>query len=139
MEKKRLSVKFLISLPENNFIGQRNLMGYSPVGGKDSDMTEQLSTRTHTHKHCVAGSHTLKSIQESKARPGACKSAVLCLVAQSCPTLCDPMDCSSPGSSVHRGSPGRNTGMGCHALLQGIFPTQVSCIAGGFFFYHLSH
>ena len=27
--------------------------------------------------------------------------AVLCLVAQSCPTLCDPMDCSQPGSSVH--------------------------------------
>ena len=26
---------------------------------------------------------------------------VLCLVAQSCPTLCDPMDCSPPGSSVH--------------------------------------
>jgi len=34
--------------------------------------------------------------------------------------------------------PGRNTGVGCHFLLQGIFltqenPTQVSCIAGGFF------
>ena len=27
--------------------------------------------------------------------------AVLCLVAQSCPTLCDPMDCSPPGSSGH--------------------------------------
>ena len=27
--------------------------------------------------------------------------AVLCLVVQSCPTLCDPMDCSQPGSSVH--------------------------------------
>ena len=26
---------------------------------------------------------------------------VLCLVAQSCPTLCDPMDCVRPGSSVH--------------------------------------
>ena len=25
----------------------------------------------------------------------------LSLVAQSCPTLCDPMDCSLPGSSVH--------------------------------------
>ena len=34
------------------------------------------------------------------------------------------MDCSPPGSSVHRDSPGKNTGMGCHALLQGIFPTQ---------------
>ena len=26
---------------------------------------------------------------------------VLVLVTQSCPTLCDPMDCSLPGSSVH--------------------------------------
>ena len=31
--------------------------------------------------------------------------AVLCLVAQSCPTLCDLMDCSTPGSSVHGDSP----------------------------------
>ena len=46
-------------------------------------------------------------------------------VAQSCPTLCDPMDCSLPGSSVH-GIPGKNTGVGCHALLHGIFPTHGS-------------
>ena len=81
-------------------------------------------------------------------------------VAQSCPTLCDPVDCSPPGSSVHGilqakileywcvqslshvglfvmvidcsppgyvvlgDSPGKNTRVGCHALLQGIFPTQ---------------
>ena len=50
----------------------------------------------------------------------------MCLVAQSCPTLWDPMDCSLPGSSVHGDSPGKNTGVGCHALLQGIFPTQGS-------------
>ena len=37
-----------------------------------------------------------------------------------------PMDCSPPGSSVHGDSPGKNTGVGCHALLQGIFPTQKS-------------
>ena len=55
-------------------------------------------------------------------------------VAQSCPTLCDPMDCSPPDSSV-RGIllPGKNTGVSCHFLLQGIFLTQVlnwvSCIA----------
>ena len=28
-------------------------------------------------------------------------SVQFCSVAQSCPTLCDPMDCSPPGSSVH--------------------------------------
>ena len=47
------------------------------------------------------------------------------------------MDCRLPGSSVHGDSPGKNTGVGCHALLQGIFPTQgsnpVSHIAGRFF------
>ena len=34
--------------------------------------------------------------------------------------------CSPPGSSVHGDSPGENTGVDCHALLQGIFPTQGS-------------
>ena len=47
-----------------------------------------------------------------------------CLVARSCLILCDPMDCNLPGSSVHWDSPGKITGVGCHALLQGIFPTQ---------------
>ena len=51
---------------------------------------------------------------------------VLCLVAQSCPILCIPVECSLPGSPVHGGSPGKNTGVGCHALCQGIFPTQGS-------------
>ena len=45
---------------------------------------------------------------------------------QSCPTLWDPMDFSLLGSSVHRDSPGKNNGVGCYALLQGIFPTQGS-------------
>ena len=45
---------------------------------------------------------------------------------QLCPTLCDPVDCSLPGSSVHEDSPGKNIGVGCHFLLQGIFPTQGS-------------
>ena len=38
--------------------------------------------------------------------------------------LCDSVDGSLPGSSVHGGSPGTNTGVGCHFLLQGILPTQ---------------
>ena len=53
-----------------------------------------------------------------------CVCVCVCLVAQLCPTLCDSMDCSPPGTSVHGDSPGKNTGMGCHTLLQGIFPTQ---------------
>ena len=43
-----------------------------------------------------------------------------CMHAQLCPTLCDLMNCSPPGSSVH----GMNTGVGCNFLLQGIFTTQ---------------
>ena len=50
----------------------------------------------------------------------------VCLVAQLCPTLCNPMDCSSPGSSVHGDSPGKYTEVSCYALLQGIFPIQWS-------------
>ena len=40
--------------------------------------------------------------------------------------LCDPMDGSPPGSSILGDSPDKNTGVGCHALLQGIFLTQGS-------------
>ena len=47
---------------------------------------------------------------------------------QSCPTLCNPVDCSLPGSSVHWDSPGKNTGGGCCALLQGNFPIQGGCV-----------
>ena len=50
----------------------------------------------------------------------------MCLAPQSCPTLGDPVDCSLPGSSVHGDSPGKNSGVGCHALLQAIFLTQGS-------------
>ena len=39
------------------------------------------------------------------------------LVTQSYPTLCGPMDYSPPDSSVHGDSPGKNTGVGRHALL----------------------
>ena len=39
-----------------------------------------------------------------------------------CLTLCNPMRCSPPGSSVHGII--WNTGVGCHSLLQGTFPTQ---------------
>ena len=52
--------------------------------------------------------------------------AGLGFITQSCLTLCNPMDCSLPGSSVHGDFPGKNTGVGCLALLQGIFLTQRS-------------
>ena len=61
-------------------------------------------------------------------------------VTRPCPTLYNPIDCSLSGSSVRRDSPGKNVEVGCHALLQGIFPTQESnlhlmllALAGRFF------
>ena len=49
------------------------------------------------------------------------------LVAKSCcPTLCDPMDYSWPGSLCTWDFPCTNTGVGCHFLLHGIFLTQGS-------------
>ena len=65
-----------------------------------------------------------------------------CLAAQSCLTLCDPMDCSPSGSSVHGDCPGKNTGVDYHSLLQGIFPTQGSnpgLLHCRGILYHLSH
>ena len=47
---------------------------------------------------------------------------MLCLVAQRCLTLCSPVDCSPPDSSVHGDCPGKNTGAGFHALHQGNLP-----------------
>ena len=50
------------------------------------------------------------------------------LVTQLCPTLCDHMDYSPPVDRLlcPWDSPGKSTGVGCHFLLQGIFPTQAS-------------
>ena len=58
--------------------------------------------------------------------PNSAQNPVLCFATQLYLTLCDLIDCSPPGSSVHGDSPGKNTGVGCYALLQGIFPTQES-------------
>ena len=58
------------------------------------------------------------------------------MVAQSCLTLCDPV------TVAHQDSPGKYTGAGCHALLQGIFPTQglhPGLLHGRRILYHLSH
>ena len=61
--------------------GQRSLVGYSPWGCKELDVTAQLSTCMCTHTHT-------RTYQFSS-------------FAQLCLTLCDPMDCSMPGFPVH--------------------------------------
>ena len=51
---------------------------------------------------------------------------IIYLVAQSCLTLCDPIDCDLPVSSIHGDSPSKNIGVGYLAFLQRIFPNQGS-------------
>ena len=66
-------------------------------------------------KHSKCDEHMTPSLGST-----ASHQSTLCSVAQSCLTLCDPVDCSfCPWNS-----PGKNTGVGCHFLLYGIFPTQ---------------
>ena len=63
-------------------------------------------------------------------------------VSQSCLALCNPIDGSLPGSSVHGNSSGKNTGVGCHVFLQRIFPTQglnPGLLHCSKILYHLSH
>ena len=59
------------------------------------------------------------------------------LVAQLCPTLCNPMDCSLPGSSVHGISQARILTQVAISFSRGFSwsrdRTRVSCIAGIFF------
>ena len=64
----------------------------------------------------------------------------VCLVAQLCPTLCNPMDCSSPGSSVRGILQARILEWVAIPFTKGssqsrdrICVSHVSCIAGGFF------
>ena len=61
-------------LVTGKFHGQRSLVGYSPWGHKESDMT---------------------SLHFNVCKITCCSVAKLCLI------LCDPMDCSLQGSSVH--------------------------------------
>ena len=85
----------LVLLPGKSH-GWRSVVGYSPWGCKESDTTEQF--------------HFL-SLQVLDAAAAA-KSL------QSCPTLCDPHR-QQPTRLHHPwDSPGKNTGVGCHFLLQ---------------------
>ena len=101
------------------------------------------SLRNRTGWIAVGNSKSILVFASSSLKsPSLSGCAVLCLVSQLCLTLCDTMDCSPPGSSVHGDSPCKNSGMGCYDLLQGIFPTQGSnpglphCRQ---ILYHLSH
>ena len=65
------------------------------------------------------------SVYDISSHSNIMKAYAPCLVAKLCPTLCDPITVAWQ-SPVHGDSPGKNTGVGCHAFLQGIFTTQES-------------
>ena len=64
-----------------------------------------------------------KRSSDSRAWTTNWPSNSACVCAHWCLTLCDLMNSSPPGSSAHWILQA-NTGVGCHFLLQGIFPTQ---------------
>ena len=78
---------------------------------------------THLIKKNLTRYAFVSIILKCMSCPVSCSINYMCWTER-LSTLCGPMDCSLQGSSVHGDSPGKNTGMGCHALLQGIFPTQ---------------
>ena len=61
------------------------------------------------------GGHYNIYLEHTMSLPAAAAAAKL---LQSCPTLCDPIDGSPPGSPRPWDSPGKNTGVDCHFLLQ---------------------
>ena len=74
--------------------GQRNLMGYSPWGCRAGhDWSDLAHKHTRYEKSSLFSPHLPKS------------SVQFSSVAQSCPTLCNPMDCSTPGLPVHHQLP----------------------------------
>ena len=60
----------------------------------------------------------------SQAEVSPCDGWSPRFAAQSCPTLGDPLDCRPPGFLCPWDSPGKNTGVGCRFLLQGIVLTH---------------
>ena len=84
----------VVFLP-GKFHGKKSLAGYSPWGLKESDIVEQLSTRMPY----MAG------ICEKEPQYNIFISSYISSVAQSCPTICDPMNHSTPGLPVHHQLP----------------------------------
>ena len=83
--------------------------------GRESEECIHMHTHTHTYTHALTHTHIHTHTHTH--------TKVKVLLPLWCPTLCDPMDCSPPGSSVHGIFQARKR-MGCHFLLKWIFPTQ---------------
>ena len=87
--------------------------------------SQTVSCASRGHRYPQANAFTLQG------------SVNACSITQSCPTLCDLMECSPPGSSVHGISPGKNTGVGRPFPSPGDLPNPgvepgFPALAGGF-------
>ena len=116
------------------------------ISSKHLPPTDSFNLCSDTCNYTSGAKHKIPRAQPfHPVTPHPKWGAALCLVAQPCLTLCNPMDCSLPGSSVHEDSPGKNTGVSCHALLQGsshpgIEPRSPASLPHcGQVLYHLSH
>ena len=90
---------------------------------KQTNKLESITKKDQTHR-CrgqIIGYQLWEEKRRAKKGVRVLRD-VKVLVAQLCLTLCNPMDCSLPGSSVHGIFQGKNTGVSWHFLLQGIFP-----------------
>ena len=120
----------LLQTPENNMclVGLRGLGDPAGQRAQHTDSSQSLSLLL-THPGRV-------QVRSLSIRSKGAKSL------QSCLTPCDTMDCKPARLLYPWYSPGKNTGVGCYALLKGIFPTQGSnpglphCRR---ILYHLSH
>ena len=104
--------------------GQRSLAGCSPWGckrvGLSSTPTKLLSGTGKIHATGIL-------TQTALLAPALCVCVCVCvLAAQSCPTLCDPVDCSPPGSSIHRILQARILECVAISFSRGIFLTEGS-------------
>ena len=101
-----------------------------PASGQIRDVPLASGTYILVEGHRVEGRiMTLLAcdLYWQKMWPGRGLGVFSCMRAKSlqlCPTLCDPMDCSPPRLLCPWDSPGKNTRVSCHALLQGIFLIQ---------------
>ena len=108
---------------QSNPLGRRMELEESTFLTSDYTTKLQCSTGTKTEIYINGTKQSLEINRYTYGHHTFDKSEV----AQSYPTLWDSMDCSLPGSEEPLSpwnSPGKSTGVGCHFLLQGIFPTQ---------------
>ena len=94
--------------------GQRSLVGYSPWGSKESDTTEWLHFKDQTYSHNLHFKITGLDLNNQSVSRSVVPNSLQPHGLQPTRSLC-PWD-----------FPGKDTGVGCHFLLQGIFSTQGS-------------